>query len=131
LLRVRPSSNAGFTLIEVLVALAVVAAVIAAIGALVAVSIRGTQSIERRIAFRETLRAIVTSLADQRDLAAGGATGTTAGYVWRIDVAPFVASFVDPRATTPWQPENVMITVRSPTGQLLRINTVRLRRRPG
>ena len=129
MLRARVDSNAGFTLIEVLVALAVVAASIAAIGALVAVSIRGTQSIERRVAFRETLRTIVTSLPDPRDLVAGSANGSTAGYAWRMDVAPYVASFVDPRAATPWEPENVVITVRSPTGQLLRINTVRLRRR--
>jgi general secretion pathway protein I len=131
LLRARPSSSSGFTLIEVLVALAVVAAAIGAIGALVAVSIRGTLSIERRVAFRETLRTIVTSLPDRRDLAAGSASGSTGGYAWRMEIAPYVASFVDPRVATPWEPENVVITVRSPTGQLLRINTVRLRRRPG
>ena len=45
--------------------------------------------------------------------------------------APFVANFVDPQAPTPWQPEAVVVTVRSPSGQLLRINTIRLRWRPG
>ena len=122
---------AGFTLIEVLVALAVVAASLTAIGELVAVSMRGTQSIGQRLAFRETLRALVTSLPDRRDLAAGTATGAAGGFGWRIDIAPFVANFVDPQAPTPWQPEAVVVTVRSPSGQLLRINTIRLRRRPG
>jgi len=123
--------EAGFTLIEVLVALAVVAASLAAIGSLVAVSMRGTQSIERRVAFRETLRAIVTSLTDRRDLAPGSATGNTVGYGWRMDVAPYTSRLVDPQAPTPWVPEVVEITVRSPSGQILRIDTIRLRRRPG
>ncbi len=122
--------SAGFTLIEVLVALAVVAASLTAIGALVAVSMRGAQSIDRRLAFRETLRALVTSLPDSRDLDPGSKTGVAAGFEWRLDVAPFVATFVDPQAQTPWQPEAVVVTVRSPSGQLLRINTIRLRRRP-
>ena len=123
--------SAGFTLIEVLVALAVVAATLSAIGALVAVSMRGAQSIDQRLQFRETLRALVTSLPDRHDLDAGTATGVAAGFRRRLDIAPFVATFVDPQATTPWQPEAVVITIRSPSGQQLQINTIRLRRRPG
>lgn len=130
MLRVRPDARAGFTLIEVLVALAVVAASLAAIGSLVAVAMRGTQGIERRVAFRETLRSIVTSLPDRRDLAAGTTTGNTAGYGWRMDVAPYASIMVDPRAPTPWLPQAVTITVRSPSGQILRVETIRLRRRP-
>jgi len=125
------SASSGFTLIEVLVALAVVAASLTAIGALVAVSMRGAQSIDQRLQFRETLRALVTSLPDRRDLGAGSATGVSAGFRWRLDIAPFVATFVDPQAPTLWQPEAVVITVRSPSGQQLQINTIRLRRRPG
>ena len=143
MLRVRPSAYpgtskkrwvdrstcAGFTLIEVLVALAVVAVSLTAIGSLVSVSMRGTQSIERRVAFRETLRAIATLLPDRRILTPGSATGTTSGYGWRRDVAPYVSPLVDPRAPTPWQPEALEFTVRSPSGQILRIDTIRLRRR--
>ena len=123
--------SAGFTLIEVLVALAVIAASLAAIGSLVAVSMRGAQGIGQRLAFRETLRALVTSLPDGHDLDVGTKTGVSAGFRWRLDIAPFVAAFVDPQAPTPWQPEAVVITVRSPSGQQLQIKTIRLRRRPG
>jgi general secretion pathway protein I len=132
LLRVRvdrSDGRAGFTLIEVLVALAVVAASIAAIGSLVAVSLRGTESIEQRLAFRETLRAIVTAAADRHDLVPGSANGSTSGYAWRMDVAPYVSRLVDPRAPSPWEPEAVEITVRSPSGRILRVDTIRLRRR--
>jgi general secretion pathway protein I len=123
--------SAGFTLIEVLVALAVVAASLTAIGSLVAVSMRGAQSIDQRLQFRETLRALVTSLPERRDLDPGTTTGVSAGFNWRLDITPFVATFVDPQAPTPWQPEAIVITVRSPSGQMLQINTIRLRRRAG
>lgn len=111
-------------------ALAVVAASLAAIGSLVAVATHGTLGIERRVAFRETLRSIVTSLSDRQALAAGSATGSIAGYGWRMDVGPYVSNLVDPRAPTLWQPQAVVITVRSPSGQILRVETIRLRRRP-
>ena len=122
---------AGFTLIEVLVALAVVATSLAAIGSLVAVSIRGTQSIERRLALRETLRSIVASAPERGELVTGSSTGNMAGYAWRMDVAPYSSILVDPQARTPWEPAAVSVTVRSPSGQLIRIDTIRLRRRPG
>jgi general secretion pathway protein I len=129
--RDRRRKSAGFTLIEVLVALAVIAASLSAIGALVAVSMRGAQQIGQRLAFRETLRALVTSLPERRNLDAGTATGVAAGFRWRLDIVPFVANFVDPQSPTPWEPEALVITVRSPSGQQLQINTIRLRRKPG
>jgi general secretion pathway protein I len=127
----RRNGRGGFTLIEVVVALAVVAAALAAIGALVAVSTRGTAAIERRVAFRETLRAILDTLPARAELAPGSSTGSTSGHAWRVDVAPYVGTLVDPRAPTPWQPQHVLITVRSPSGQILRIDTIRLRPRSG
>jgi hypothetical protein len=97
----------------------------------VAVSARGTGAIEQRLAFRETLRAIMTSLPDRRDLGAGSASGDIAGYRWRADIAPFVSNLVDPRLPTPWEPEAIVVRVRSPSGQLIQVNMIRLRRRPG
>jgi general secretion pathway protein I len=126
----RGSGVAGFTLIEVLVALAVLAASLAAIGALAAVSMNGTRSIEQRVAFRETLRAIMTALPEGRDFNLGSASGDLAGYRWRTDISPFVGGYIDPQTPAPWEPEAVVIRVQSPTGQVLQINTVRLRRRP-
>lgn len=129
--RSRRSRRAGFTLIEVLVALAVVAASLAAIGSLMAVSMRGTRSIDQRLTFRETLRAVVTALPDRRNLGAASATGATAGFDWRVDMTPFADNLVDSQTPTPWQPEAVVVTMRSPSGQTVQINTIRLRRRAG
>lgn len=123
--------NAGFTLIEVLVALAVVAVSLAAIGALMATSVRATRSIDQHFALAETTRGIITGLPDRSDLGVGSRSGEAAGYRWRLDVAPFVANFVNPRAPTPWVPQSVVVRVQSPAGPVLQINTVRLRRRAG
>jgi general secretion pathway protein I len=121
---------AGFTLIEVLIALAVVSISLAAIGTLMAATVRGMRSIDQRFAMVETARAIETGLPDRGELT-GGLSGELAGHRWRIDVSPFVANFVDPRLPTPWVPQTVVIRVQSPGGAILQVDTVRLRRRTG
>ena len=125
----RESARAGFTLIEVVVALALVAVALTAIGALIATTIRGTRSLDQHLSLAETARAIEAALPGRDQLAAGSSAGETAGHRWRIDVRPFRASFVDPRLPTPWVPQSVVITVRAPDGPLLQIETVRLQRR--
>jgi general secretion pathway protein I len=120
---------AGFTLIEVLVALAIVSASLAAIGSLMATTVRAMRSIEARFALVETARAIETGLPDRSQLT--GLAGDLAGHHWGVDVSPFIAEFVDPRLPTPWVPETVTIRVQSPGGAMLQLNTVRLRRRTG
>ncbi len=122
---------AGFTLIEVLVALAVLASSLAAIGSVVAITTKNVRSLEQRVAFTQSMRAIMAGLPDRRDLKAGMALGETAGYRWRIEVTPFLANFVDPGIATPWVPQSVVIKVQSPDGRIQQVDTVRLRRREG
>jgi general secretion pathway protein I len=114
----------------VLVAIAVVAISLAAIGSLIATSVRGARSLDRRLALVEIARAIETGLPDRTELKAGRLAGEASGHRWHIDVRPFFASNVDPRLPTPWVPQEVVITVQSPEGPFLQVNTVRLRRRP-
>jgi general secretion pathway protein I len=127
----RRRHEAGFTLLEVLVALAVVAVSLAAIGSLVATNIRGTRTIDQRLALVETTRAILTGLPDREQLVPGNSTGEIADHRWRLDVLPFAAPFVDPRRPTPWLPQAVVVRVQSPSGQILRLDTVRLHRGQG
>ena len=119
----------GFTLIEVLVALTVVAVTLSAIGSLVAVTIRGARSVGGHLALVETARSIMTGLPGRDQLVPGNISGEAAGHRWRVDVLPFYANFVDPQAT-PWIPETVVVRVQSPSGPILQVNTVKLRRRP-
>ena len=118
-------------MIEVLVALAVVAMSLAAIGSLVGSNIRATRDLEQRYQLLETSQAIVVGMPDREQLVPGNVTGEVAEHRWRLDVLPFSANFIDPGQATPWVPQTVVIRVQSPGGQLLRLDTVRLRRRPG
>lgn len=127
----RRRASAGFSLIEVLVALSVVAVALSAIGSLVATSVRGTRSLDVHLTMVETARAIVTGLPDREQLAIGSFAGEAAGHRWRVDVLPFTATNVDPRLPTPWIPQTVVLRVQSPAGPIFQIDTVRLRRRTG
>lgn len=120
---------AGFTLIEVVVAIAVVAVSLSAIGSLMAASFRGTRSLEQHLALVETTRGIVTGLPTRNELKLGSFSGELANHRWRVDVMPFAANNVDPRLPTPWVPETVVIRVQSPGGAIMQVNTIRLRRR--
>jgi len=124
-----PKGTRGFTLIEVLVALSVVAISLAAIGSLIAVTTRGARAVGLHLTLVETARSIITGLPDRDQLAPGNLSGESAGHRWRVDVLPFFADFVDPRDPTVWTPQSVVVRVQSPSGKVLQVNTVRLRRK--
>ena len=125
----RDRAVAGFTLIEVLVALTVVAISLAAIGSLIATTIRGVRSLDTRLALIETARAVVTGLPDREELAPGNFSGDLAGHRWRVDVLPFLIDAIDTQNPAPWTPQTVVVRVQSPAGPILQLNTVRLRRK--
>jgi general secretion pathway protein I len=122
------ASTAGFTIIESLVALALVAVILAAIAPLMAASHRGVRAVEQHIALVSAARSIENGLPDRDQLVPGSLTGELAGNRWRVDVLPFAASAIDGGSPSRWTPQTVVITVRSPSGAVLRLNTVRLHR---
>jgi general secretion pathway protein I len=124
----RHSGNEGFTLIEVLVALAVVAIMLSAIGSVVATTVRGARSVGGHLALTETARAILTGMPGRNELNPGNFSGEVAGHRWRVDVLPFYADFVDPEKSS-WVPQTVVVRVQSPNGPILQLNTVSLKRR--
>jgi general secretion pathway protein I len=117
----------GFTLIEVLVALAVVAASLAAIGGLIATSVRGTRAVEQHVALVERARAIMAALPRRDELSIGQATGDIAGYPWQIAVLHYPTGQTG--AASQWVPRTIVTTVRSRSGTALQVHTVRLVRR--
>ena len=90
--------RAGFTLIEILVTLAVAAFCLAAIGSLMSGNLRGSGRIEQHIALVETVRAVETGLPDRASLAAGTLSGDMHGLAWAVDIAPLAIEAINPRA---------------------------------
>jgi general secretion pathway protein I len=123
--------NAGFTLIEVLVALSVVAVSLVAIGSLIASTIRGVRSLDRHLALAETARAVMTGLPNRDELARGSLQGELADHRWRVDVSPFPIDNPQMLEQARWIPQTVVIRVQSPQGGILQLNTVRLKHRIG
>ena len=122
----RWSRQAGFTIIEALVALAVVAALLAALGTLIAGSERAASRIERHVELIQAARTIA-SVLPERERLMGDFSGEVAGRRWRVDVLPFVTGDINPES--PWVPQTIVITVRLPTGESFAFSTVRLRER--
>jgi general secretion pathway protein I len=124
-------ASAGFTLIEALVALAVAAVSLAAIGLLMAGNIHGSGRIVQHLGLVETLRAVETALPDRTSLSTGNLSDEMHGQAWSVDIAPFPGDFVNPRAAQIWTPQTIVITVQSPSGAVLHLETIRLGRRTG
>jgi general secretion pathway protein I len=143
--RSRPAANAAFTLIEVLVAIAVLAIALAAIGAVVGSTVRGIRSIERRLPLLETARNVLASLPDRNALQLGSQFGSSGDLRWRIDVVPLAApalsvappsmASANPPTSSPlaaasealnWMPVTITVRVQGTEGPPLRLDTVRL-----
>jgi general secretion pathway protein I len=122
--------DAGFTLIEVVVALAVVAISLTAIGAVAATSARGTRSIEQHLALVETSRIVAATLPKNlqanQQASLDGLSGEILGHRWRISLAPFIGSGIYQAPDSEWIPQTVVVRVRSPSGAVYGFETVRL-----
>jgi general secretion pathway protein I len=114
-----------------LIALAIMATSLSAIGALIATTIRGTRSIEQYLTRIETARAILAAMPDRDQLRVGTTSGELAGHPWHMDVLPGARINTQSRQPEPWLPMRVAITIRSATGGVLQIDTVRLQRKTG
>ena len=121
--------SAGFTLIEVVVTLAVIAIILLSVGSLVSVAVRGTHALDDHLVLVETARAIEVGLPDRNSLTVGTLSGERDGQFWRVDVQPF-PGVLDAQTNTPWVPLTASITVQTPSGTSFNITTVRLGRRP-
>lgn len=113
-------------MLEALVALTVTATVLASIAGLVNTNVRSTRWATDHLSLIETARAVLAGLPDRSELKTTVLTGVRADHDWRVDVKPFGSS-ADRLQDIPWAPYVVTIQVRSPGGQVLRLDTVRLR----
>jgi general secretion pathway protein I len=123
--------DAGFTILEVLIALAVVAVAIVAIGAVVSTNARGVQVLENHVALVQSAQTVfATAIPPRKDLAPGTLSGQLRDYRWQVDIGPVGGDWIVEGADVAWIPELVKIRVRSPSGAAVDLETVRLMHRP-
>lgn len=132
--RQRPAGTAGFTLIEVLVAIAVLAVVLGAIGAVVGTTVRGIRSVDRRLPLLETAQSLLAALPAREALQPGTQSGASGEYRWRIDAVAISQKAPDSAATdakaAKWMPLAITVRVQGSEGPPVRLDTVRLVPRP-
>jgi general secretion pathway protein I len=125
-----PNGELGFTLIEAVVALAVVAIVLAAIGSIVATNVRGVRSLEQHVALMQAARLIAAELPRKGEPLADDLGGEMSDYRWQLRLWPFVdTDQVSPDSR--FIPVRVELRVQSPSGAMVSLETVRLQNRSG
>jgi general secretion pathway protein I len=115
------SSEAGFTLIEALVALAIVAVALASIGGIVATVSRGTRSVSQRVALAATAQSLLTELPARHLLVPGHQSGQKDGNRWNVYITAIAVG-----GAGRWAPLQVVLDLRAPTGMTMKFTTVRL-----
>ncbi len=119
--------TAGFTIIEVLVALAVIAVSIVAIGSVMSTNVRGVRTLEQHVTLMQAVRTIAaTEVPSREKIGFGTWSGRTSDHQWRIDVSPMGEEWAATGSDVAWIPALVRIQVRSPTGAVTDLRTVRL-----
>jgi general secretion pathway protein I len=123
--------DAGFTILEVLIALAIVAVSIVAIGSVMSTNARGVQVLENHLALMQTAQTVLaTAIPPRKDLAPGVLSGQVHDFRWQVDISPVGGDWMVEGADVAWIPELIKIRVRSPSGATVDLETVRLMHRP-
>ena len=123
--------DAGFTIIEVLIALAIVAVSIVAIGQVMSTNTRGVRSLENHVALVQSAQTVLTTQIPQRSaLAPGQLSGRDGATRWQIDIGPVGDDWISDKDDVNWIPELVKLRVRGPAGGMITVETVRLMPKP-
>ena len=116
----------GFTLIEALVALAIIAAVLSTIGSVIGTTVRGTRTIDQRLSLIGAAETLLATLPARNLLKPGRQSGELSGHRWLIDVAPLNLAAQDVPQTSRFVPLAVNMRMQAPGGPAIQVTTVRL-----
>jgi Tfp pilus assembly protein PilV len=123
--------QAGFSLLEALVSLAVILAFAGVLGPHLSQARRIMADADGRVAAQVLLRSLLDAPFDRSGLANVSRDGETAGLRWRVASEP-VAAVATRAADRPnWQAYRVMASVAWGSDQVITAETIRLRRAPG
>ncbi|ABD88550.1 prepilin-type N-terminal cleavage/methylation domain-containing protein [Rhodopseudomonas palustris] len=117
----------GFTMIEAVVALALVAVVLAAIGSLVATNARGVRNLEQHVTLAQIARMVANTIPRYGDALPDELAGETSGYRWQMRASPLLDAAAVPGSR--FIAQRVELRVKSPSGAMVSLETVRLQNR--
>src|SRR5258705_4117391 len=124
------NGRAGFTLLEALVALALVLAFAAVLGPHLSQARRIMAQADGRVAAQVLLRSLLDAPFDRSGLVKASRDGETGGLRWRIVAEPVVAAAPGAPDRPNWLAFRVMASVAWGSGQAITAETIRLRRPP-
>jgi type II secretory pathway pseudopilin PulG len=120
--------RAGFTLVEALVALALVLAFVAVLGPHLFHARRIMVDADDRVAAQVLLRTLLDAPFDRAGLANVTREGESGGLRWRIVIEPLVISAGASRDRPNWSSFRVVASVTWGSGQVISAETMRLGR---
>lgn len=109
-------------------ALAIIAAVLSSIGAVIGTTVKGTRSIDQRLALSGAAETVLAALPARNALKPGRQSGELAGHRWRLDVAPLNAAA--DTAQDRFVPLAINMRMQAPGGPAIQVTTVRLVPKP-
>ena len=125
------SGRAGFTLLEALVALAVILAFAGVLGPHLSQARRIMADADGRVAAQVLLRSLLDAPFDRSGVANLSRDGETAGLRWRVASEPVATAAPRSAARPNWQAFRVTASVVWGADQVITAETIRLRRAPG
>lgn len=118
--------RAGFTLLEALVALALVLAFVATLGPYLFYSRRLMGDAEQRVAAQILLRTLLDAPFDRSRLANALRSGELNGLRWRIVSEPFAIEAVPSALRPSWAAYRIIASVSTSAGRTVSAETIRL-----
>jgi len=117
----------GFTLIEIIVALAILAVALGALFQAFSTGLRATTVTDRQAAAVMLAQSLLDRIGQDIPLAAGEETGVSEdGLRWSIAIAPSPLITPERRADSPLLPFDVAVTVAGEGGRPVTLTTLRL-----
>ncbi len=116
----------GFTLLEALVALALVLAFAGALGPHLSQARRIMAHAEGRVAAQVLLRTLLDAPFDRSSLASASRQGETNGLQWRVVAEPVVAVTAGAPGQPTWSAFRVITSVAWAPDQVIKAETIRL-----
>lgn len=107
-------------------ALAIIATVLSSIGAVIGTTVKGTRSVDQRLALTGATETLLSELPPRNRLKPGRQSGELAGHRWRIDVAPLNVAVAADQQTSRFVPLVVTMALQAPGGPAMQVTTIRL-----